>query len=284
MSLKSKTRVILRSHGITPSKRLGQSFLIDDGILRKMVSYASLSKEDTVLEAGAGLGFLTECLADVAGQVIAVEIDLRLIDVLKDRLRSCGNVRLMQGDILKLTIPSFDKVVSTPPYSMSSPLLFWLFEKKFELAVLAFQEEFASRLAASVGSKDYGRLTIAAYYRAEVELLDRVQKELFWPSPNVDSRIVRLKPRKAPFSVDDESFFFEMVNAVFTQRNKKLRNAVMPLFSKYRMPKAEARGLADSLPFHSRRPRELSPEEINLVAQEAAKMLKDAGVFRKNVA
>jgi 16S rRNA (adenine1518-N6/adenine1519-N6)-dimethyltransferase len=278
MSLKSKTKIILRAHRIIPNKRLGQSFLIDDGILRKMVSYSSISREDTVLEVGAGVGFLTEFLAGVAGRVVAVELDLRLIDVLKDRLRSCRNVRLMQGDILKLTVPRFNKVVSTPPYSISSPLLFWLFEKKFKLAVLTFQEEFASHLAAAVGSPDYGRLTVTAYYRAEVELLDQVQKELFLPSPNVDSRIVRLKPRKPAFSVDDEPFFFETVNAIFTQRNKKLRNAIIPLFSKFRITKSEALKLADSLPFHNRRPRELSPEEISLVAQEAAKMLKRSSV------
>jgi 16S rRNA (adenine1518-N6/adenine1519-N6)-dimethyltransferase len=283
MNLKRETRGILLAHGVTPSKRLGQSFLVDEGILQKIVSYASLSREDTVLEVGSGLGFLTERLAGFAGRVVAVELDLRLMSVLKARLSSCRNVSLMHGDILKLKVPSFDKVVSTPPYSISSPLLFWLFEKEIKLAVLAFQEEFANRLAASVGSKEYGRLTVATYYRAEVELLDRIQKELFWPSPNVDSRIVRLKPRKPPFSVDDETFFFETVNAIFTQRNKKLRNAVMPLFGRYRMPKTEALRLADSLPFHSRRPRELSPEEISLVAQEAAEMLRRAGVSRKNM-
>jgi 16S rRNA (adenine1518-N6/adenine1519-N6)-dimethyltransferase len=283
MNLKNETRTILRAHGIMPRKRLGQSFLIDDGVLQRMVSYASLSREDTVLEVGAGLGFLTEYLASCAGWVVAVELDLRLMNVLKDRLSSCGNVRLMRGDVLKLKVPRFDKVVSTPPYSISSPLLFWLFEKKYNLAVLAFQEEFADRLAAHAGSEDYGRLSVATYYRAEVELLDLIQKDLFWPSPNVDSRIVRLKPRKPPFSVYDEAFFFETVNAIFTQRNKKLRNAIMPLFSKYRITKTEALRLADSLPFHSRRPRELSPEEISLVAQEAAEMLRHAGVYQKSM-
>jgi 16S rRNA (adenine1518-N6/adenine1519-N6)-dimethyltransferase len=283
MNLKNKTRTLLRAHGIKPRKRLGQSFLIDDGVLQRMVSYACLGRQDTVLEVGAGLGFLTEHLARHAGRVIAVELDLRLMDVLKDHLSSHRNVNLLQGDVLKLKIPAFNKVVSTPPYSISSPLLFWLFEKTYNLAVLAFQEEFADRLAAQVGSKDYGRLSVAAYYRAEVELLDLVQKELFWPSPNVDSRIVRLKPRRPPFSVDDEAFFFETVNAIFTQRNKKLRNAIMPLFSKYRITKTEAVRLADSLPFHTSRPRELSPEEVGLVAQEAAEVLGRAGVPQKKL-
>jgi 16S rRNA (adenine1518-N6/adenine1519-N6)-dimethyltransferase len=193
---------------------------------------------------------------------------------LKERLRNQTNVSLVKGDILKLDIQSFDKVVSTPPYSISSPILFWLLEKKYELAVLAFQEEFAKRLAAPVGSGDYGRLTVATYYRAEVELLDLIPKEWFWPSPAVDSRIIRLKPRKPPFPIDDEGFFSEVLRVIFAQKNKKLRNAIMPLLCKSGVSKTEALRLADTLPFHSRRPRELAPEEISLVANEAAKILQ----------
>jgi len=273
MNLEDETRRILRAHGILPRKRLGQSFLVDRDALQKMVLHASLNKKDAVLEIGAGLGALTERLAEKAGKVIAVEVDPRLMQVLRERMRSRVNVALIEGDVLKLSIQGFEKVVSTPPYSISSPILFWLLETKYELAVLSFQEEFAERLAAQVGSSDYGRLTVTTYYRSEVELLDVITKDSFWPSPNVDSRVVRLKPKKPPFQIDDEGFFSEVVRVIFTQKNKKLRNAVLPLIGKYGVPKTEALRLADTFPFHTRRPRELAPEEIGLVANEAAKIL-----------
>ncbi len=273
MNLEDETRRILRTRGILPRKRLGQSFLVDEGALQKIVSHASLSRRDTVLEIGAGTGSLTELLAEKAGKVIAVEVDPRLIRILKNKFGNRANVALIEGDILKLKVQGFNKVVSTPPYSISSPILFWILETKFELAVLAFQEEFARRLAAQAGSSDYGRLTVAVYYRSEVELLDEISKDCFWPPPEVDSRIVRLKPRKPPFRVDDEGFFFEVVRVIFQQRNKKLRNAVLPLIGKYGKKKTEALKMADALPFHTRRPRELAPEEIGLVANETAKIL-----------
>ena len=274
MSLLEEAKRILRLYRIVPRKRLGQNFLLDDAMLRKMVSHASLGEGDTVLEVGAGLGFLTERLAEKAKQVIAVEIDPKMVRVLEDRLSSYGNVSVLHGDIMKLIVPSFDKAVSTPPYSISSPLLFWLLDKSLKQAVLAFQEEFSRRLAASEGSEDYGRLTVATYYRAEVELLDHIPRESFWPPPRVDSMIVRLTPREPPFSVKDEEVFFEIVRAIFTQRNKKLRNAIMPFFSKYRMPKIRSREISDALPFHDKRPRELSPEQIGKVSNEIFERLR----------
>ena len=274
MSLSEEAKRILRLYGIVPRKRLGQNFLLDDAMLRKMVSYASLGEGDAVLEVGAGLGFLTERLAEKAKQVIAVEIDPKMLRVLEDRLSSYGNVSVLHGDIMKLFVPSFDKAVSTPPYSISSPLLFWLLDKSFKQAVLAFQEEFARRLAASEGSEDYGRLSVAAYYRAEVELLDHIPRESFWPPPRVDSMIVRLTPREPPFSVEDEEVFFEIVRAIFTQRNKKLRNAIMPFFSKYTMPKIRSLEISDALSFHDKRPRELSPEQIGKVSNEIFERLR----------
>lgn len=273
MSLKDETKRILRTHGITPRKRLGQSFLVNENALRRIVSYASLGERDTVLEIGAGTGSLTELLAEKAGKVVAVEVDPRLVHVLRERLKDRTNVDLIEGDILELEARGFNKVVSAPPYSISSLILFWLFEAKYELAVMAFQKEFARRLAAQVGSGDYGRLTVATYCRADVELLDVVSKDCFFPPPKVDSRIVRLSPKKPPFRINDEGFFSEVVRTIFTQRNKKLRNAILPLLSQRKIPKAEALRLADALPFHARRPRELAPEEIGLLADEAAKVL-----------
>ncbi len=279
MTLLGETKRLLRYYRIIPKKRLGQNFLVDEEILRKMVSYASISGRDVVLEIGAGLGFLTERIAENAGRVIAVEIDGRLVKALRRRLRTRGNVTILHGDVMKIDLPDFNKVVSTPPYSISSPLQFWLLNRNFDEAVLSFQEEFARRLTASIGSKDYGRLTVTTYYRADVEILDVIPKESFWPPPKVDSLIVRLRPRRPPFRVADERVFFDVVRAIFTQKNKKLRNAIMPFFGRFRLPSKEAMKLADSLPFHDRRPRELSPEEIGLVADEIVRELRKTGIL-----
>lgn len=263
MDLLQKAKHVLRHYNFTPRKRLGQNFLVNSALLEEMISYATVTKRDIVLEVGAGLGFLTKRLSSKCKSVIAVEVDPRLVEILREELRGLGNVNLIEGDVLQVSIPSFDKVVSTPPYSISSPLLFWLLGKKFDFAVLTFQKEFAERLTASVGSKDYGRLTIGAYYRAEVELLRQVSRSMFYPPPDVDSLVVQLKPRKEPpFLVDDEQMFFKLVQTLFTQRNKKIRNAIAPFLRMRGMKKEDRRKLAGSLAFRDKRVRELAPEDF----------------------
>jgi 16S rRNA (adenine1518-N6/adenine1519-N6)-dimethyltransferase len=237
-------------------------------MLQRMISYASITGDDVVLEIGAGLGFLTQILSRECKRVIAVEVDPKLIKILREQLYGLQNVDLIEGDILDLSVPPFNKVISTPPYSISSPLLFWLLERKFECAVLTFQKEFAERLAASVGSKEYGRLTVTAYYRAEVELLDYVPRNMFYPPPDVDSIVVRLRLREPPFQVEDEEIFLELVQTLFTQRNKKVRNAILPFLHKRGIKGGNALGLADSLSFHDKRVRELAPEDFGALSNE----------------
>lgn len=273
MDLLQMARHLLRLHRVFPKKRLGQNFVIDRALLQRMISYASVSREDTVLEVGAGLGFLTKLLSPACKRVIAVEVDSRLTKILRNELRDLRNVDLIEGDVLNVSVPKFNKVVSTPPYSISSPLLFWLLERRFDCAVLTFQKEFAERLTAPVGSRDYGRLTVGTYYRAEAELLDSVPRSMFYPPPDVDSRVVRLKPREGPpFSVEDEETFFELVQTLFTQRNKKVRNAIVP-FLRRRVEKENVARLADSLLFHDKRVRELAPEDFGALANEIARVL-----------
>lgn len=268
LNLYRETRSLLRQHRIFPKKRLGQNFVIDNSLLESMIAYANVDKDDVVLEVGAGLGFLTRLLSLRCKKAIAVEVDSKLVAILREQCSRLQNVELIEGDVLTANILSFDKVVSTPPYSVSSPLLFWLLGKPFKLAVLAFQEEFARRLTAAVGSKDYSRLTVSTYYRADAELLDHVSKSSFYPPPDVDSVIVRLKPKPVPFKVKDEKAFFQMVQTVFTQRNKKLRNAVVSFIIKQGMGKEEAQRLADSLTFHDKRVRELAPEDFGALTNE----------------
>lgn len=263
MDLLQKAKHLFRRYNFAPKKRLGQNFLVDNALLEEIVSCAAVTKRDVVLEVGAGLGFLTKLLSRQCKNVIAVEVDSRLVEILREELGGSGNVTLIEGDVLRVSIPPFDKVVSTPPYSISSPLLFWLLERKFDRAVLTFQKEFAERLAASAGSKDYGRLTVSTYYRAEVELFHHVSREMFYPPPDVDSWVVGLKPRREPpFAVDDEQTFSEFVQTLFTQRNKKVRNAIMPFLRMRGMKGKDIRELADALPFHDKRVRELAPEDL----------------------
>lgn len=279
MDLNRKARNLLRLNRVFPKKRFGQNFVIDQALLEKMISYASVNEEDVILEVGAGLGFLTQLLSRVCKRVVAVEIDPRLIEILKSELRNLENVELIQGDILEVAVPQFNKVVSTPPYHISSPLLFWLLDRKFDLAVLTFQKEFAKRLTASAGTKDYGRLTVSVYYRAETELLDPVPRSMFYPPPNVDSIVVDVKPReRPPFLVEDQKMFFQLVRTLFTQRNKKVRNAVIPFLRRW-VRKRKVTRVADSLLFHDKRVQELAPEDFGALANEITQRKHEESVL-----
>ncbi len=265
---------LLRLYNFYPKKRLGQNFTVNSDILQQLISHACLTKNDVVLEVGAGFGFLTKHLAAKCKKVIAVEVDPALVTFLREHLQSLDNVELIEGDFLKVSVPNFNKVVAAPPYSISSPLLFRLLENKFDSAFLILQKEFAERLAASVGTKDYGRLTVSIYYRADVKLLEPVPRTMFYPPPNVDSMILRLTPRSPPFSVEDESFFFDLVRVLFTQRNKKVRNSIIPFLREHEIPKNEATPFADSLSYSKKRVRELSPEDFGLLANEIFQKIK----------
>jgi len=268
MNLVQRAISLMRAHRMLPKKRLGQNFMIDSHFLQLMCEYAAISRTDVVLEVGAGLGFLTRFLAQRARQVVAVEADNRLIKILQQELADLDNVELIEGDILRLGVLDFNKVVSNPPFAISSPLLFWLFNQTFDCAVLTFQEEFAKRLNAEPGSKEYSRLTVSTYYRAEVELLAPVPAYVFYPTPEVKAAAVRLKPRRPPFRVADEKVFHEVVRILFTQRNKLVRNAAMPLINKYGLRGSPSMRKADFLPLCNKRVRELAPEDFGMLADE----------------
>jgi len=273
INLLRRAKHLLRLYGFFPKKRLGQNFTVDLDIMQRLMSHASLTKDDVVLEVGAGFGFLTQLLSSKCKKVVAVEVDPPLVSFLRKQLQSLQNVELIEGDILKVSLPFFNKVVSAPPYSISSPLLFRLLERNFDSAVLIFQKEFAERLAASVGTKDYGRLTVTIYYRADVELLDYVPRTMFYPPPDVDSLIVRLKPRAPPFHVENEAIFFELVRTLFTQRNKKVRNALILFLRKRELSREDAVELADSIVYSSKRVRELAPEDFGILTNDLLRKL-----------
>jgi 16S rRNA (adenine1518-N6/adenine1519-N6)-dimethyltransferase len=268
----SETKQLLRTFRIVPNRLLGQNFMVDSSMFPKLSDYASLNKADVVLDAGAGFGFLTRFLANKCKSVMAVEKDPRVAEVLREQLKGLANVTVIEGDVLKVAVPSFSKVVSIPPYQISSRLIMWLFDRNFECAVLVLQKEFAGRLVASMGSEDYGWLTVATCYRTEVQLLDAVPNFMFYPQPEVDSIIVCLTPWKAaPFEVKDELFFRQMVRWLFTQRNRKLSNALVPFIkSTFKVTKEDAEKTAGAFSFREKRVRELPPEAFGELANALA--------------
>lgn len=242
--------------------------MVESQVFQKMAHYASLDCDDTVLEIGAGLGFLTRFLSEKCKEVLAVEVDTRLAGILREQLRDTSNVRIIEGDVFKTSVPSFNKVVSIPPYHVSSRLLLWLFGADFDRAVLIFQKEFANRLVASVGSEDYGWLTVLTYYHAEVETLDYVPKWTFYPQPKIDSVIVRLEPTNPrPYSLRNERLFKQLLRSCFAKRNRKVKNAVLSYVRGFcNVSEEKAIGIVEALPFREKRVRELTPEDFGVMA------------------
>jgi 16S rRNA (adenine1518-N6/adenine1519-N6)-dimethyltransferase len=263
-----ETKRLLRRFRIVPNRLLGQHFMVESSVFPLLSDYALVGKADVVLDTGAGFGFLTRFLANKCKSVVAIEKDRQVAEVLREQLRGLANVTVIVGDVLKATLPKFNKVVAIPPYYLSSRLVMWLLERKVKSAVLVLQREFANRLVAAVGTEDYGWLTVVAYHSTEVELFDVVPKRMFFPQPEVDSVIVRLKPWKTvPFEVNDEAFFKQMARWLFNQRNKKLCNALAPFIkSAFKVSKEEAEKQIRAIPFGERRVRELSSKDFGVLA------------------
>jgi len=216
-----ETRRLLKAYGIRPKRRLGQHFLVSRAALELIVGALEPRPGEVVYEIGAGLGALTGAVAERGAHVVAVEIDGRLVRALRERLGGSPLVDVVHGDALRLPVPRVSKVVSNVPYSISSPLLVKLLrEQSYRLAVLTLQREFALRLVARPGSQDYGRISVVAQLYAEVEIVGSVGRRAFYPEPEVDSLVVRLRPRR------DHLEYFERVEALtallFSQRRKRL--------------------------------------------------------------
>ena len=266
MSLLEETKFLLRRYRIFPKKTLGQHFLIEPSIFDKLCTYASLNNSDIVLDAGAGLGFLTKFLAGKCGEVLAVESDSKLVKVLRERFKNFSNVKIIKGDLLKTDVPSFTKVVSIPPYNISSAFLLWLFNRSFENAVLILQKEFAERLKAEIGEEKYGWLTVVSYYYVEIELFEDVPKWMFYPQPEVTSKILRLKPKKPPpFKLKNKEFFRKFAQTLFAHRNRKVRNAILPVIKSMYTPSNIGK-VVRNVPFLEKRVRELAPEDFGALA------------------
>jgi len=216
----------LNALGIPPLKRFGQHFLVDKKTRDIMMESARLEPDDTVIEVGPGLGFITATLTSQPCSIIAIEKDRTLAEYLKNRYIKNSNVTIVQGDALEFKFQDQAKIISSPPYNISSKLILSILNSKFKLAVLLLQDEFVSRLTAPVGSRDYGRLTITLQSRAKAERIIRVPRSAFYPSPKVDSAIVRIEPQTPDLLIKDQRTFNELVRSLFTQRRRKLRGVL----------------------------------------------------------
>ncbi|UPT58095.1 16S rRNA (adenine(1518)-N(6)/adenine(1519)-N(6))-dimethyltransferase RsmA [Geobacillus thermoleovorans] len=232
-----RTKEILERYGFSFKKSLGQNFLIDANILRKIVDVADISPDTGAIEIGPGIGALTEQLARRAKKVVAFEIDGRLLPILADTLSPYDNVRIFHQDVLKVDLHaviaeeladvSDRMVVANLPYYVTTPIIMKLLTERLPIRgmVVMLQKEVADRLAAKPGTKDYGSLTIAVQYYTEAEVVMTVPRTVFMPQPNVDSAVIRLVKRQhPPVVVDDEGVFFQVVRASFAQRRKTLFN------------------------------------------------------------
>jgi 16S rRNA (adenine1518-N6/adenine1519-N6)-dimethyltransferase len=230
-------------HGFTLKKSLGQNFLVDGNTLDNIVSAANLNERSGVLEIGPGAGSLTQKLAKIAGKVVAVEIDQRLMPVLAETLVGFSNVAVVHGDILKIDLDDLwythfadcdeVSVVANLPYYITTPIVLTLLERRLQLRqmVIMMQKEVADRIVASPGGKEYGSLSVAVQYYCEARELLRVPRTVFLPPPNVDSSVLGLFVRsQPPVEVQSESLFFELVRASFTQRRKTISNNLLQYY------------------------------------------------------
>ncbi|MDR2833570.1 MAG: 16S rRNA (adenine(1518)-N(6)/adenine(1519)-N(6))-dimethyltransferase RsmA [Streptococcaceae bacterium] len=241
----SRTREILKEHGFSFKKSLGQNFLTEPNILRRIVETAELDENSNAIEIGPGIGALTEHLARNAKEVIAFEIDDRLIPVLEDTMSPYPNVQIVHQDILKADIIKTTqelfseklpiKVIANLPYYITTPILMHLLASDLEIQemVVMMQKEVADRISAVPGTKAYGSLSIAVQYYMHAKTAFIVPKTVFVPQPNVDSAILKLTKRDKPaVEVVDEDFFFRLTKAAFELRRKTLWNNLLHVFGK----------------------------------------------------
>lgn len=256
-------KYILERYGIRSKKSLGQHFLHDAKILENLVALAELTARDTVLEIGPGLGHLTRHLAWAAGSVISVEIDGRLMPILRDTLSGYHNLELVHGDILEwdypAKVPTDFKVVANLPYYITGAVLRRLFEtrRRPSLTVLTIQKEVSERLTAEPGQMS--RLSTSVQLFATVETVLNIKAGSFWPPPDVDSAVVRIRLREEELiKPDEQAAFFRLIRAGFAHKRKMLRkNLIAAGFPAIKLAAAfeEARISGD------RRAQELSIDE-----------------------
>lgn len=272
--MNSRVFSLISKYGIKPNRNLGQNFLIVQDIVDRNVERAEVSEKDAVLEIGPGLGILTDALSKRAEKVYAIEKDRRFLEILKKEY-GWPNVVLIEGDALKIEWPEFNKVVSNLPYQISSPVTFKLLNFEFEKAVLIYQLEFAQRMVAKPGDRNYSRLYVMTQAKAYVEIVERVGRRAFYPPPKVDSAVVVLipKPPGERVSLDER-----IVKALFQHRRKLAGKALKDSHHMLGLDKENLKRLKstiEGIPHSGKRVYQLSIEEI----KDIEEYLKIEGVI-----
>ena len=238
LSNPTNTLAVINKHEFAFQKKYGQNFLIDEGIVEKIVREAGVTKDDFVLEIGPGIGTMTQLLCEHAREVAAVEIDDKLIPILAETLSEYDNVTVINDDILKVDIAALAeekncgrpiKVVANLPYYITTPIIMGLFESQVPIdsITVMVQKEVADRMKVGPGTKDYGALSLAVQFYAKPEIVINVPPECFIPRPNVGSAVIRLTRHKEnPVQVKDEKLMFKLIRASFNQRRKTLANGL----------------------------------------------------------
>jgi len=257
----------LKRYNVRPSKRLGQSFLIDANIQGKILNAVDINRSDIILEIGPGLGALTQGLCARAGKVIAIEKDKRLCEFLQQTY-SASNLEILNADILDyldvIDMPNERiKVAGNLPYCITSPIITGLLKKRqfFSGIFVTVQNEFADRLIASPGGKEYGSISCFAQFYADIKILFRIKRTCFYPEPKVDSSFVRLIAKERGLCLTDEEKLFKIIRTSFGKRRKTIFNSLKScdlfLSTKEIMEALEHAGIA-----HDRRPETVSLEEF----------------------
>lgn len=240
-NLYQETKYIMKKYNITASKKLGQNFLIDENVVNTIVEKSDITKEDMVIEIGPGLGTLTQKLVKEAGQVVAIELDDRMINILKDRFMLDKNFEIIKDDVLKVDLKGLIarkkqeteikkvKIVANLPYYITTPIIMKLLEEKLEIESITvmIQKEVADRITAIPGKKKAGAITYCVYYYAEAKEILTVPNTSFIPEPEVSSEVIKLTIRKEqPIQVQDEEKLFKIIKLAFMRRRKTLVNAL----------------------------------------------------------
>lgn len=241
-SLENKTRFVMKKYGITANKSLGQNFLINEEVVNNIVESSNITKQDLVIEIGPGLGTLTEELLQKAGRVIAIELDDRMIKILKDRFFVYNNFEIINNDVLKVDLASIiekakkeynlinAKIVANLPYYITTPIIMKLLEEELDIESITvmIQKEVADRLISVPGDKLSGAITYCVHYYAEAEKIMIVENNSFIPEPEVQSEVIKLNIRKSPVvEIKDKDLFFKVIKVSFMQRRKTLMNALV---------------------------------------------------------
>ena len=232
-----ETKYLIKKYKIKANKNLGQNFLVDDEVLQDIVNGADIKKDDLVIEIGPGIGSLTEILLEKAKKVICIELDKKMVQIIKERFVAYNNIEIINEDVLKIDLKKIIqdsqienvKIVANLPYYITTPIIMKLVENNLGIdsITVMIQKEVAERLIAIPGEKETGAITYTVYYYCEGEKIREVENTCFIPEPEVTSEVINLKLRKEPaVKVKDKKVMFNIIKSAYMQRRKTLVNSL----------------------------------------------------------